>query len=209
MFFGCPLLRALNKTGKMPFFQGRYQCKKFPVGPCLSIPCLSRVCAAVWCLLLSVYCQSGGKSSDPQPCWVPTAPGQGLDGFVGLGKRGLRHWPPWKMKQHSTRAGGSRHWSQVGFELYPSTSLPGRAIFHSCCSSLDASVLQCHLHPSTGITAPAFCFISVAEKGQRACSYINNSKWRTCCFLRTKCEPSSCPWVLCRFWYMCKTTALL
>lgn len=40
MYFGCPLLRALNKTGELSFYQGRKKWEKF------SVHALSRITAA-------------------------------------------------------------------------------------------------------------------------------------------------------------------
>lgn len=152
---------------------------------------------------------------------VPTTPCQGLNGFVGLWQRGLRHWPPWKIREHQTRAGGNRLLCSGTVAVLPSGiwAIPRHLPTWQINSALladphrGASIFQCHLHPSTGTTALALCFISVAGKVQRGCSNFNNSSWRTCCFLWMKCELCSCPWeetrVLCRFWYTCKTMALL
>lgn len=108
MYFGCPLLRALNNTRKTSFFPG-----KVAVG---QIVCSSMY----WVLsrLLVVDCGFVSLTVCLLPVrgqsllsyilvWllVPTTCYQGPAGSVNLWKCGLRHCSPRKIRQHYIRDG--------------------------------------------------------------------------------------------------------
>lgn len=145
MYFGCPLLRALNKTRKMSFFEEGNSGRNSPF-----VHAPSGVTAAGGRLWFGVShwlfaaCQRA-KSAELQPCLGFRSHCQGAGGFVDLWKCGLRYCPPCKTNQRCTRG-----WPQeetgfspqallqscrVGFELYLSPLYSAEQFAATCRSS--------------------------------------------------------------------------
>lgn len=200
----------------MPFFP-----RKLTVRNSLFVCVLSRASAAVWCLSLSVCWQSEGKvfwatacggfsahhclSRAEWLCRIVRAWAQALTIVKNLAALSRDCRKQVSLLRHYCSA-ARWDWSstsapQLLAEQFPTVNVP-----HG-----GSSLFQCHLHPSTGITAAALCSISIAgdcrgvvptlTRVTGGLAVLVNKVW------------ASCPWegtrVLCRFWYMCETIALL
>lgn len=160
MYFGCPLLRALNKTGKLSFFQGRQKWEKFSFRPCTESYHCCWWSSVVWCL--SLLPGRGQSLPSYSPVWVlvpPTCHGPGA--FVDLRRMWAQALPAmknsaalhkgWPREERGFSPQALLRFCKVGFELYfsplysPSTwqcNSPLCAVPYQ-----GAGFFQCHLPP--------------------------------------------------------------